>query len=173
MDFFFLETAFEVIDLRSFSNLWFWIALAVAWSTASYWVVGVPFDMVRQVVRGDETALADLAALAGIHARRLVHIADVSGLLLTALAWFAGTALLVVGLVYRVEFAQALFLLGGPMSVVGWLNLRTAQHLLAHPPEAIPVLMIRHRRIVQAIGVVSIFVTAMWGMWKNLSASVL
>ena len=33
--------------------------------------------------------------------------------------------------------------------------------------------MLRHRRIVQALGVVSIFVTAMWGMWVNLNVSVL
>ena len=25
------DTIFEVIDMRSFSNLWFWIALAVVW----------------------------------------------------------------------------------------------------------------------------------------------
>ena len=40
------QTLFDVIDFRSFSNLWFWIMLAVAWSTASHWVLGIPFDMV-------------------------------------------------------------------------------------------------------------------------------
>ena len=33
-------TVFELIDMRSFSNLWFWIALAVVWSTAKYIYVG-------------------------------------------------------------------------------------------------------------------------------------
>ncbi|MCU0909379.1 MAG: component of SufBCD complex, partial [Rhodobacteraceae bacterium] len=27
-------TVFEVIDMRSFSNLWYWIGLAVLWSSA-------------------------------------------------------------------------------------------------------------------------------------------
>ena len=173
LDTYFIETAFELIDMRSFSNLWFWIALAVVWSSSSYWIVGVPFDMVRRAARGDGAALGDLAALGGIHARRLIYIAEVSGLPLTGFAWFSGTALLVLGFVYGLEFAQALFLIFVPMGVVGWLNLRTARRLVAAAPEALPPLMARHRRAVQALGIASIFLTAMWGMWQNLNASVL
>ena len=43
----------EMIDMRSFSNLWFWIALAVMWSTTSHWVLGVPFDMVIRAARAE------------------------------------------------------------------------------------------------------------------------
>jgi hypothetical protein len=42
---------FEVIDMRSFSNLWYWIALAVLWSSTSHWVLGVPFDMIQRARR--------------------------------------------------------------------------------------------------------------------------
>ncbi|MEL7184122.1 MAG: component of SufBCD complex, partial [Pseudomonadota bacterium] len=66
MDFLWLEIAVEVIDFRSFSNLWFWIALAAIWSTASHWVIGVPFDMVRRAARGHEQSLADMHTLANI-----------------------------------------------------------------------------------------------------------
>ncbi|KIT15916.1 hypothetical protein [Jannaschia aquimarina] len=169
----FVQIAFEVIDLRSFSNLWFWIALAVLWSTASYWVVGVPFDMVRRASRGDEVASRDAHALGTIHARRLTHIADVSGTWATAFTWFAVTALGLIGFVYGLEFAQAIFLLFAPMSLVGWLNLRTARKLLSTDPDGLPPLLFRHRRVVQGIGMVSIFVTSMWGMWMNLNVSVL
>ena len=174
MDLFFIETAFEVIDMRSFSNLWFWIALAVAWSTASYWVVGVPFDMVRRAARGDTAALADASVLAGIHARRLTYIADVTGLLMTGFTFFAITTLGVLGFGYGAEFAQAVVLIFAPMSLVGWLNLRTARAILALPDAvSLPPLMIRHRRVVQTVGIVAIFVTSMWGMWTNLNANVL
>ena len=47
----FTQTLLDVIDFRSFSNLWFWIVLAVAWSTASHWVLGIPFDMVMRARR--------------------------------------------------------------------------------------------------------------------------
>ena len=42
---------FELIDMRSFSNLWYWIVLAVLWSTASHWVLSVPFDMISRAKR--------------------------------------------------------------------------------------------------------------------------
>jgi len=159
--------------MRSFSNLWFWIALAVLWSTASYWVVGVPFDLVRRAGRGDRRALQDAWTLGGIHANRLIHIAEVSGLLMTAFTWFALTVLALVGFVYGAEFAQAVFLLLVPMSIVGWLNLRTARQLVRTEAHALPRLLMRHRRVVQAVGIVAIFVTSMWGMWTNINANVL
>lgn len=159
--------------MRSFSNLWFWIALAVMWSTASYWIVGVPFDMVRRAARGDEVALHDAALLGGIHARRLIHISEVLGLFLTGFACFAATTLALLGFVYGAEFAQAVFLLMLPMSVVGWLNVRTAHRIVEVAPEDLPPVMMRHRRLVQVVGVLAIFVTSMWGMWTNINANVL
>ncbi len=65
-------TVFEVIDMRSFSNLWYWIGLAVIWSTVSHWVIGVPFDMVlRARLKGGQVA-NDLETLVQINCRRLV-----------------------------------------------------------------------------------------------------
>jgi hypothetical protein len=173
LDPFFIQNAFEVIDMRSFSNLWFWIALAVLWSTASYWVVGVPYDMVRRAGRGDMEALQDLSILGGIHSRRLIYISDVSGLLMTGFTYFAVTVLALVGFLYEMEFAQAIFLLFTPMTLVGWLNMRTARHFVESPVDRLPGLMMRHRRLVQLVGIISIFVTSMWGMWVNTNANVL
>jgi hypothetical protein len=45
------SNVFEVIDMRSFSSLWYWIALAVMWSSASHYVLGVPFDLVQRARR--------------------------------------------------------------------------------------------------------------------------
>ncbi|MDO7630423.1 MAG: component of SufBCD complex, partial [Loktanella sp.] len=41
----------QVIDLRSFSSLWYWLFIAIAWSTVSHWVLGVPYDMVQRAKR--------------------------------------------------------------------------------------------------------------------------
>jgi hypothetical protein len=173
VDLYWLETALEVIDLRSFSNLWFWIALAVLWSSAAHWVVGVPFDLVRRAVRGDERAAYDMEALARIHARRLVHMADVSGVLSTSLTFFALGALATLGFLYGIEPAQAVFLLLLPMALLTWLNLRTARRVGDADLAGLVRLLYRHRRTVQGLGLVSIFATAMWGMWVNVTASVL
>lgn len=164
-------TVFELIDMRSFSNLWFWIALAVIWSSASHWVLGVPFDMVGRARRFGGQTEDDLEALVHINANRLAYIADVSGLWFLGLTCFFITGLAILGFGYRLEFAQALFLLGFPMSFVATLNLRLARRIIASQSrgEDMRVLLTRHRSIVQGIGMVSIFVTAIWGMYRNLS----
>ena len=157
--------------MRSFSNLWFWIALAVVWSTASHWILGVPFDMVSRARRNGGQAAEDLDALVRINVNRMLYIGTVSGLWLLGFVCFVMTGLVLLGFVYRVEFAQAVFLLGFPMTIIGALNLSTARLIQerALEGEALWRQLSRHRTIVQAIGMVSIFVTALWGMYQNLA----
>ncbi|QYK39973.1 MAG: component of SufBCD complex [Paracoccaceae bacterium] len=165
------KTVFEVIDMRSFSNLWFWIAVAVLWSSASHWVLGVPFDMVARARRHGGTAAEDLDTLVRINARRILYIVRVSGLWLTAIIAFMLTALMIMGFWYRQEFAQAVLLLAGPMTVVGLLSFRTALRIEAEAASG-PALWRRltlHRMAVQGVGVVAIFATALWGMYQNLN----
>ena len=173
LEFLFLELALEAIDLRSFSNLWFWIALAALWSTVSHWVIGVPFDMVRRAARGNETALRDMQVLGEIHARRILFIAQETGVITTAFSFFLVTLLALLGWVYDIEFAQAILLLFLPMTLVGWLTLQAARRVEGLEPEDLGELLFRTRRAIQFVGIVSIFATSMWGMWINLSANVL
>ena len=161
--------------MRSFSNLWFWIALAVMWSTASHWVLGVPFDMVQRARRHGGQSEQDLEDLVRINTNRLLFIARVSGLWLLTLGCFLLTMLGGLGFFYGLEIAQALFLLGLPMSVIALISLSTARLIQAEDAsgELLCRRLTRHRLYVQMIGVVSIFVTALWGMYQNLSAGVL
>ncbi len=169
------STVFELIDMRSFSNLWFWIALAVVWSTASHWVLGVPFDLVMRAGRKGGQAQIDLEDLVRINSNRLLHIGEVSGLWILGLSCAFLTGLALLGFLYWVEFAQALFLLTLPLSVVGLLNLNTARLIRARGlhGDALRRRLRRHRRYTQFIGVVAIFVTAMWGMYQNMTYGVL
>lgn len=165
----------EVIDLRSFSNLWYWIALAVLWSTSSHWVLGVPYDMITRARRHGGQAQDDLEAIARINVNRILHIARVAGMWLIGFATFALTALGVTGFWYQIEFAQAVLLLLGPMAILGLLSIRSALKIERGESvgEALDRRLIRHRLSTQAIGVVSIFITAMWGMYQNLNIGVL
>ncbi|SDY29130.1 component of SufBCD complex [Citreimonas salinaria] len=167
----FYGTVFEFIDMRSFSNLWFWIMLAVVWSSASHWVLGVPFDMITRARRNPRAA-ADLEALAAINANRLIFIADEAGLWLTALGSGALTMLALLGFVYGSEFSQAVFLLAAPLSFVFLLSLRTARRIVAGDgsAETLRRRLGLHRIVVQAIGLVSIFLTALWGMHQNIAS---
>ena len=165
------SSLFELIDLRSFSNLWFWIALAVAWSSASHWVLGVPYDMILRARRVGGQAEIDLEDITRVNVNRMLYIARLSGLWILGFTCFILSGLAVLGFVYRIEFAQALFLLGFPMSLVGLLGLSTAELIEREGSsgELLRKRLTRCRLYTQMIGTVSIFITALWGMYQNLA----
>lgn len=164
------EIIFEVIDMRSFSNLWYWIALAVAWSTASHWVLGIPYDMVLRARRRGGQAMTDLEDMARINTNRILLIGSVAGLWMIAIASAILTTLGILGFGYRVEFAQAVFLIAFPMSFVGLLSISSASLIRAEESRGDQLCrrLVRHRFWTQFIGMLAIFVTAMWGMYKNV-----
>lgn len=165
------QNLFELIDMRSFSNLWFWIVLAVVWSSASHWVLGVPFDMVLRAKRNGGQAEADLEDLVRINTNRLLYISQMSGLWILGFGCFFLTILGLLGFYYGNEFSQSLFLLGLPLSLVGLLSLSTARLIKDEHArgELLHKRLTRHRLYTQIIGMISIFVTALWGMFQNLS----
>lgn len=169
------ETVFEVIDMRSFSNLWFWIVLAVVWSSASHWVLGVPFDMVARARRNGGQAATDLEDLVRINTNRVLFIVTEAGLWLAALGSALLTAMALLGFVYDIELAQAVFLLAFPMTLVGLLSIASSRRIQngEGAGEALWRRLRIHRTLVQVIGMLSVFVTALWGMYQNLSAHVL
>lgn len=169
------ETIFELIDLRSFSNLWYWIALAVMWSSASHYVIGVPFDLVVRAKRSGGQAQQDLEDLVRINVNRITYISGVSGLWLMGIVSAILTMLTLLGFYYQIELCQAVFLLFLPMTLLGALSLRTANRLQASMPEgeALRRALVRHRFWTQGLGIISIFVTAMWGMWQNMNLGAL
>ena len=167
------QLVFEVIDMRSFSNLWFWIALAVMWSSTSHWVLGVPFDMVLRAKRVGGQSEIDLEDLVRVNTNRLLYIGRVSGLWLLSFTCFMLTGLAVTGFIYGIEFAQAVFLLLFPMSFVGLISLSTASRIQQEDANGalLRKRLTRHRLYVQLIGMASIFVTALWGMYQNFHSS--
>lgn len=163
------QTVFELIDMRSFSNLWYWIALAVVWSTASHYVLGVPYDLITRAKRQGGPAEADLYDLVRVNVNRLIYIATAAGLWMVAISFFTLTAVALLAFYYKIEFAQAVFLLMFPMGLVFGLSIRTAYDIRESDGEGLYGRLHRHRVVTQIIGMLSIFVTAFWGMWQNLS----
>jgi hypothetical protein len=161
---------FLLIDMRSFSSLWYWIALAVLWSSASHWVLGVPFDLINRARRSGEQAVDDLVVLARINARRMLDISRNGGSWLIGFVCFSMTILALLAVVYRVELAQAVLFMFAPMVLVGYLSLRLALRIETEAPvgDALVRLLMRHRFMVQLIGMLAIFVTALFGMYHNI-----
>lgn len=163
------ETVFEIIDMRSFSNLWYWIALAVVWSTSSHYVLGVPWDLVQRARRQGGEAEADLYDMVRVNVNRILYVSEISGLWLIGIACFVLTSLAILGFWYDSEFSQAVFLLALPLSLVFALGVRCARGIREADGAGLYERMTRHRFVIQVIGMLSIFVTALWGMFQNLS----
>lgn len=167
----FLDLVTEVIDLRSFSNLWYWIVLAVMWSSLSHWVLGIPYHMVQRARRGHADSQRDLLLLVEVNGRRILEFAALSGTFLVASSGFALSALMVLGWAYGVEFAQAIVLLLVPLLAVTGLSIMTAHRVQNAEIEQLYLQLRNHRMIVQLMGVISIFITAFWGMYTNVTVS--
>lgn len=165
------DTVFEVIDMRSFSNLWYWIMLALVWSTVSQWVLGVPFDMIMRARRHkSEEAMEDLHDMVRVNVNRILYIVDVSGVWLLLLGSAFFTALGITAFVYWFEISQAVFLLFGPLVIVGFLSVRTARKIRERGETGDQLIkrLMTHRLTTQMVGVLAIFVAAMFGMYQNL-----
>ncbi|MEI4486493.1 component of SufBCD complex [Frigidibacter sp. MR17.14] len=170
-----IDTIYEVIDMRSFSNLWYWIALAVTWSRTSHNVLGVPWDMITRARRKGGEAETDALAMLGITVNRILYIHRTAGVILVAGVAAVLSTLGILGFYYGLQFGQAVFLIAAPMALVGFLRLRAAQRLERERPSP-PLLWRRlamHRMTIQLVGVIALFVTAMWGMLQNMSVRVL
>lgn len=165
------KTLLDVIDARSFSSLWFWTVLAVVWSSASHWVLGVPYDVVLRARRQGGQALVDLEDIVRVNVNRILYIGRESGIWLLGFTSFILSGLLVLALWYRIEFAQAIALIAFPMTLVGILSMATARRIETEglAAETLFRRLTRHRFWTQVIGMVSIFVTAMYGMYHNLA----
>jgi hypothetical protein len=108
-----------------------------------------------------------------ISINRIEHIQGRAGLWLMGFVAFVLTSMGLLGFYYDIEFAQALMLLGAPLVIVGILSLRAAHRITR---EELTGDALQHRLMVtrfwiQVVGMISIFVTAMWGMYQNLSLS--
>ena len=169
------DSLFSTIDFRSFSNLWFWLVLAVAWSNVTHFVMGVPFDLVQRARRRGGAVMDDLNMLAQIQARRRMAILRTSGPWLVGFWMAVLTMLATLGFVHGHELAQALFLLLAPLTLGAWLSLRLSARVETQDlrDEALVKAIFWTRVLIQSIGLLAILVTTMWGMWHNLSVRAL
>ncbi|MGY6634093.1 MAG: component of SufBCD complex [Alkalilacustris sp.] len=155
-----------LIDTRSFSNVWFWIALATMWSWLSHYVLGVPYDMVTRARRQGGSAQRDLEAVVTAQVNRRLAIARGSGQWGVAVMACGLTVMALLGFVYGLQLGQAVFLLALPATLAGAMSLAAARRLARDPlaGEALCAYLARHRLWVQLLGVVSIFVTTLWAV---------
>lgn len=164
------QALLDTIDMRSFSNVWYWIVIVVLWSTLSHWVLGVPFDLIMRARRKGGDAEQDLVDIVRVNVNRLLNISRTSGSWLLGIVSFGITSLGLLGVFYRIELAQALLFIVIPVCVIGALSLFTARRIeeKATDVQMLYKMLGTHRLWTQIIGMIAIFFTAMYGMYHNL-----
>lgn len=161
-------TFLEVIDLRSFSSIWYWIVVAVAWSQMSYRPLSVPFDRVQRARRYGGQDLADVEALVAIQVRRTAQIVREAGHWAAGFMAFLHTSMIMLGVWYQIELVLAIELILLPATLVGVMSMFTANRIFQEEAtgERLIHLLLRQRFWTQVIGMISIFVTAAVAMFS-------
>lgn len=165
------EIILSQIEFRTFSNIWYWLAVAVTWASVSHWIIGIPFDMIYAARRHGGQAAQDLDRMAAINVRRLMQLAGTPGLVLTGMAAFFIASAAMLGFFYGLEFAQGLMCLACPLVLVGGLTWRLCRRLDTTPLTGAPLVkaLLSLRFWIQVIAMAAIFCTAILGMFVNLS----
>ena len=166
------ETILRVIELRTFSSIWYWMTVIVSWAIASHWLIGVPFDLLFRARKCEPQEITDLEAIVDINVRRFTGLTDRAGPLLLGFITFVLVGLGMAGFYYGLEMAQGFFVLGAPLTIVVFMNIKVAHELRANPLAGSELVsrLFRMRVWSQVIGMIAIFFTAMYGMWFNLDA---
>ncbi|MBV0891579.1 hypothetical protein KTN05_06895 [Paracoccus sp. Z118] len=169
----------QFLDLRSFSSIWYWLLLTLAWTSAGRHVLGVPAEIVHRARRaaaedGGDAGVLLLDWLSLMLPRWQVPPRD--GAILLGVAAFVLTSLLVLGFGYGRELAQAAFLLLGPFAALLGLRVRLARRLapvLAEAHEgrldtakaagAAAAAMSRHRLQAAFLSIMAVAAAAIWG----------
>ncbi len=149
--------------------------LAVLWSTASHWVLGVPFDMISRARREGGQTQIDLETMVRINVDRMLYISRSAGIWLIGFVTFVISALGILGFYYWIEVAQALLFLMAPVTILMMLSLRTAVRIESgeNSGDTLHRRLFRHRVSTQFLGMIAIFVTSLFGMWQNMHLSYL
>lgn len=173
-----------LLNARSFSSIWFWLALAAAWTLAGRSVLGVPADVVAAARRAarpgapaPEEGRAGLLLLDWLSLtlpRWRVLPGD--GQILLAVAAFGLTVLATLGFAYGREAAQALTLLLAPFGLLTLIRIRLARRmagvLSAARAGRLPAddaaheaarALTRHRWVVTGLSLLSVGAAALWG----------
>ena len=170
----------SILDARSFSSPWFWLALLVVWTYSGRRVLGIPIDVLTQATRAlrekpgaDSAEVFALLDWMSLNVPRW-RIGPRAAAVLTGLICFGISALTVLGFGYALEMAQALTLILLPQAVLLALRFRLAGQLywvleaahLGQPPRTAAIEAMRrinrYRLQHTIISLLSVTITAFW-----------
>jgi hypothetical protein len=161
----------DAISRRSFTSLWYWIAVAVFWILMTRQVMGLPLDMVLRAKSGG-AALKALEDMAHLQAQRLMSYWSRGQTAISAAMAALVAMLSMLAFWYQIELAKALWFLLVPWLLIMALSLRMARQILHGAGHGDDLLKLaQHFRLyLQGIGVVFIFANILTAINHILAA---
>ncbi len=164
----------SAISMRSFSTLWYWIAVAAFWAWATRQVMGVPHDVVARARRGADQ-MQQLEIWAQMQARRLAYFWQRGQIFIVAIAGSTLGLTTVLAFGYGMELAQALWFVLAPMVVISAMSVRLAIRVLGEDGHGNALLrvMFRFRIYTQVLSFVFIFANVIFAFFQMLTQGLL
>lgn len=165
----------ELLHTRSFDNVWFWLMLAVSWSLATYWTLGVGHHEAMEARNKGGQHLSDFELVVNIYCRRLAEGIDQFGNGAALIGSFLLSIMATMGFWFGMVFMQGLFLLVFPLLIANIMTVVLAKRQVSAPLVGQNLIQ-RYRRLrllKQGFGVFSILLISIWGAYSTLRIQVL
>jgi hypothetical protein len=164
--------SFEIIDLNSFWNIWYWMLTVVAWSMNAHFTMGVPHDCVQRAERLGGAWEEHCDALAVVYSTRLRYFIDLGGVYMAAFTSFVLAGLLTFGFGFGSEISQAIFMLIAPLMFSNVFTARLAYQIERESlkGQALRIALSRRRFWNQVIGLFAIIAQTGVAMWHYMGS---
>ncbi|GHA41525.1 hypothetical protein GCM10008927_02350 [Amylibacter ulvae] len=158
------EDFLQILELKSFFNIWYWLFLAFIWSRATYFTLGVPLHDARLGHEREGVYMHDFEELMRINTGHTVEAFDQYGVAVMAVIAFLLASAATLGFGFRMEIMQAIFLLMAPLTGATLFSVRFAYRIQAEKitGQSLYTAYVVHRRIKQIFGMLSMIVTSVW-----------
>lgn len=152
----------EFINFSTFSSVWYWIFLALAWSSRTHWTLGAPFDAVVRAEKHGGRWEADLEAIVHANSARFNLFAGRGGPWVVAFGTFVLTGLVTASLVTSNEMVRGFTAFAVPMAIaeIGDVRLALRVHATGMRGYALRRALVWRRFMNQVTGLVSLFIAA-------------
>lgn len=166
------SSIFSLMDFSAFPSVWYWVLVGLTWTRLIHAPIGIPRDLVRRAQHGSDTARRDVEALADVVTGRSATATRYDSMLAVALWAFALTAIALLAVVYGFRTAEALLLLAAPLALVHWLGTGAKARIRdgALVGNDLLVELARLGWRVQIVGLLAVFISSLWGMYRILQS---
>lgn len=116
----------DFIDFSTFSSIWYWLFLALAWSSRTHWTIGAPFDAVIRADKRGGKWEDDLDAIVHAMSARFALFMRRGGPWVVGVMTFVVAGLVSASFVTQSEMVRGLTALVVPMLVAEIGDVRLA-----------------------------------------------